>query len=93
MKPKQEPKKYMVPKDTQALWNRYNAMSELRELYVKVRWFGYKLAVKASEQAEDARSEFWKQVYALYPILKKQHKISYDQYAGSVKVLEEKAPL
>lgn len=66
-------KKYIIPDDLWDLRTKATAMNELRDAYIIMRFFGYRLARKAAMEAARATDEFWNGVRDLYPELRGEH--------------------
>ena len=60
-------KEYAIPQDLVDIMIESHAAAKLRDRYVMLRYFGYKLALKAAIQSECKGREFWGKVYELYP--------------------------
>jgi hypothetical protein len=86
----EEAKKYPIPIELSDLFFKANGLAILRDRYVLLRYFGYKLAARASTESERLRGEFWAKLRELYPELSKENiKISVDFQYAMVKVKEE----
>lgn len=55
-----------VPDELLAVWDKYNALLDLRDAYIK-RPFGFKKAKWCAVKAREKRREFRQGVEALYP--------------------------
>jgi len=73
-------KEYELPEVIKQLQDKRVGLIKLRELYIRLP-FGYKKAVKCSQDTETTRRYFWESVFNLYPELKGKH-ISYDAEDG-----------
>jgi hypothetical protein len=63
-------KKYVVPDDLWDLRTKSIALNELRDTYVIMRFFGYRLARKAAIEAARLMDDFWSGIRDLYPELR-----------------------
>jgi hypothetical protein len=60
-------KEYNLPQDLQDIFTEYVNLCDLRDKYILLRYFGYRLALRATRDANKCRDEFWKKVKELYP--------------------------
>lgn len=60
--------KYEVTDEIADMFNKFLAIQELRDLYIKVP-FGFKKAKRCALEAQECRSQFWQMVRELYPEL------------------------
>jgi hypothetical protein len=58
---------YKIPQETIDILIESHAAAKLRDRYVMLRYFGYRLALKAAIRSERYSREFWDQVAELYP--------------------------
>jgi hypothetical protein len=72
-------KEYNLPQDLQDIFTEYVNLCDLRDKYILLRYFGYRLALRATRDANKCRDEFWKKVNELYPetaMMKRTYDIS-----------------
>jgi hypothetical protein len=60
-------KECVIPQDLVDIMIEAQAAAKLRDRYVMLRYFGYRLALKAAIQSEWKSREFWRRVIELYP--------------------------
>ena len=79
---------YKVPHEIIEKFIEWQALTELREAYVK-RPFGYRKARKLSMEAILKRVEGWRMIYELYPELQ-DYKLFYEQAKEEVLIVGKK---
>lgn len=80
-------KEYTVPDDLMAKWYAAKGAETLRDRYVKLRYFGYKPALRAAGAAARIEAEFWRDVRELYPELGINTRISLNTITRTVSKL------
>ncbi len=60
-----------IPDDVHEIWCNWQACLDLRDAFVKKRWFGYKKAKKSAVDAQKAKVMFWKMCIEIYPEMEK----------------------
>jgi hypothetical protein len=70
---------YTVPKEIDEILSEAESLLIMRDLYVKLP-FGYRKAVKCAKQSEILRREFWRKLYALYPLELSEGSWTYHPY-------------
>lgn len=61
-------------------------LKELCDRYITLRFFGYRLAVRAMREANQHKLEFWKKFKKLYPETELLTTFSYNKEKGTVTV-------